>query len=44
MRVQFERAMETANDMFIREHKAWDIAKRLQEQNEYDETHPILLR
>lgn len=34
MRIYFEDTMEEANDLFIREHKAWDIAKRIQEQNE----------
>lgn len=34
MRIKFEHAMEEANDLFIREHKAWEVAKRIQEQNE----------
>ena len=36
MRIQFEEGMEEANNLFMKEHKAWEIAKRIQEQNEYE--------
>jgi len=34
MKIQFDDHMEDANQLFIAENTAWEIAKRIQEQNE----------
>lgn len=38
MKLQFDEIMEDANQLFVAENTAWEIAKRIQEQNEYVNT------
>jgi len=35
MKLRFDASMEEANGLFLAEHQAWDIVRRLKEQNEY---------
>lgn len=43
MKLQFDASMEEASIMFVAEHKAWDIVRRLKEQNEYIRLFPTFI-
>lgn len=41
MKLNFDKLMEEANELFVSESKAAEIARRIQEQNEYGTSNPV---